>query len=59
MTVKDRVFVYKLFDKLDALPFSSFACLTLIVAFPNQYFILLIVGEFLRIIARSSLLYKF
>ena len=42
ITVRDGVFVYKLFDKRDALVFLLFACLTLIVTSPNQYFILLL-----------------
>ena len=40
ITVKDEVFVYKLFDQHDAFPFLSSACLTLIATSPNQYFIL-------------------
>ena len=53
----EKSLVYKLFDKRDTFHFLLFACLTLIVTSPNQYFILLLFGEFLRI-ARSSLLYK-
>ena len=41
MMVKDGVFIYKLFDKWDAFPFLLFACFTLIVTSPNQYFIFL------------------
>ena len=42
ITVKGRVVVYKLFDKLNVFPFLWFTCLALIVTFPNQYVILLL-----------------
>ena len=48
ITVNDGVFIYKHFDKGDAFPFLSFACHTLIVTFPNQYFILLLLANFLE-----------
>ena len=40
--VKDGAFFYKHFDKRDEFRFLSFACLTVIVTSPNQYFILLL-----------------
>ena len=48
ITVKDVVFVYKLLDKLDALPFLSFASFRMIVTSPNQCFILFLLVNFLE-----------
>ena len=45
-TVKDGVFICKLFDKRDAFPFYSFAYFTLIVTSPNQHFLLLLLLNF-------------
>ena len=48
ITAKDGVFIYKLFDKPAAFPFLLFACLTLILTCPNQYFILFLLINFLE-----------
>ena len=48
INVKAEVHVYKLFDKRNVFPFISFACLTLLVTSPNQYFILLLLVNFLE-----------
>ena len=44
ITVKDGMFIYKLFNKSF---FLSFTCLTLIVIYPKQYFIWLLFVNFL------------
>ena len=48
ITEKYGVFVYKLFDKHDAFSFLSFACLTMTVTSLNQYFLLLLLVNFLE-----------
>ena len=57
VTTKDEVFVYKLFDKLDAFPFFI-VCMPYIDSnIPKSIFYSALIGEFLRI-ARSSLQHK-
>ena len=57
ITVKDGVFIYKPFDKLDAF-FFFFVCIPYIDSnIPKSIFHSTLVGGFLRI-ARSSLVYK-
>ena len=48
IAVRVGVFIYEIFDMRDAFTFLSFACLTLIVTFPNQYFILPLLLNFLE-----------
>ena len=48
ITVKDGVFIYKLFDKRDAFPFFIVRMHTLIVTSPNQNFTLLLLVNFLE-----------
>ena len=57
ITVKDGVFIYKLFDKRDAFPFLIVRMPYIDSNIPKSTLYSALVGEFLRI-ARSSLLYK-
>ena len=57
ITVKDGVFVYKLFDEAGAFPFFAVRMPYIDSNIPKLIFYSALVGEFLRI-ARSSLLYK-
>ena len=57
ITVKDGVFIYKLFDKRDTFPFFTVHMPYIDSNIPKVIFYSALVGEFLRI-ARSSLLYK-
>ena len=55
ITIVDKVFIYKLFDKRDAFPFSIVRMPHLQSNIPRSIFYSALVGEFLRI-ARSTLL---
>ena len=57
ITVKDGVFICKLFDKRDVFPFFIVRMPYIDSIIPKLLFYFALVGEFLRI-ARSSLLYK-
>ena len=57
ISIKDGVFVYKLFDKRDAFPFSIVRMPHIDSNMPESIFYSSFVGEFLRI-ARSTLLFK-
>ena len=57
ITVKDGLFVYKLFDKCDAVPFFIVRLSYIDSDIPKSIIYSALVVEFLRI-ARSSLLYK-
>ena len=57
ITVRDGVFIYKLFDKRDAFPFFIFYMPYFDSSIPKSIFYSALVGEFFRI-ARGSLLYK-
>ena len=57
ITVKDGVFVYKIFDKRDAFPFFIVRIPYIDSNIQKSIFYSALVGEFHRI-ARSSLLYK-
>ena len=58
ITVKDGVFIYKLFDKRDAFPFFIVRMPYFDSNIPKSIFYSDLVGELLRIV-RSSLLYKY
>ena len=55
--IKDGIFVYKLYDKRDAFPFSIVRMPYASSNIPENIFYCAMVGEFLRI-ARSTLLYE-
>ena len=57
ITVRDGTFVYKLYDKRDAFPFSIVRMPYTSSNIPKNIFYSAMVGEFLRI-ARSTLLYE-
>ena len=57
ITIKDGIFVYKLYDKRDAFPFSIVRMPYTSSNIPENIFYSAMVGEFLRI-ARSTLLYQ-
>ena len=57
ISIKDGVFVYKLFDKRDAFPFSIVRMPHIDSNMPESIFYSSFVGEFLRI-ARSTLLFE-
>ena len=57
ITIKDDIFVYKLFDKRDAFPFSIVRMPFTSSNIPESVFYSAMVGEFLRI-AHSTLLYE-
>ena len=57
ITIKDGIFVYKLYDKRDAFPFSIIRMPYTSSNIPESIFYSAMVGEFLRI-ARSTLLYE-
>ena len=57
ITVKDGVFIYKLFDKRDAFPFFIVRMPYIDNYIPKAIFYSVLVGEFLGV-ARSSLLYR-
>ena len=57
ITIKDDIFVYKLFDKRDAFPFSIVRMPYSSSNIPETVFYSAMVGEFLRI-AHSTLLYE-
>ena len=57
ITIKDGIFVYKLFDKRDAFPFSIVRMPHIDSNIPESIFYSSFVGEFLRI-ARSTLLFE-
>ena len=57
ITIKDGRFVYKLFDKRDAFPFTIVRLPHIESNIPESIFYSALVGEFLRI-ARSTLLYE-
>ena len=57
ITIKDGIFVYKLYDKRDAFPFSIVRMPYTSSNIPENIFYSAMVGEFLRI-ARSTLLYE-
>ena len=57
ITISDGIFVYKLFDKRDAFPFSIVRMPYTSSNIPETIFYSAMVGEFLRI-AHSTLLYK-
>ena len=57
ITIKDGIFIYKLFDKRDAFPFSIVRMPHIESNIPENIFYASLVGEFLRI-ARSTLLYE-
>ena len=57
ITIKDGIFVYKLFDKRDAFPFSIVRMPYISSNIPESIFYSAMVGEFLRI-ARSTLLFN-
>ena len=57
ITIKDGLFVYKLFDKRDAFPFSIVRMPYVSSNIPESIFYSAMVGEFLRI-ARSTLLFN-
>jgi len=56
ISVKDNIFVYKLFDKRDAFPFFIVRMPDLSGNIPDHVFYGSVMSEFLRI-ARASLLY--
>ena len=56
ITIKDGIFIYKLFDKRDAFPFSIVRMPVLSANLPEHVFYGAISSEFLRI-ARATLLY--
>ena len=55
ITIKDGIFIYKLFDKRDAFPFSIVRMPHMDSNIPESIFYSALIGEFLRI-ARSTLL---
>ena len=57
ITIKEGLFVYKLFDKRDAFPFSIVRMPYVSSNIPESIFYSAMVGEFLRI-ARSTLLFE-
>ena len=57
ITIKDGIFVYKLYDKRDGFPFSIVRMPYTSSNIPENIFYSAMVGEFLRI-ARSTLLYQ-
>ena len=57
ITIKEGIFVYKLFDKRDAFPFSIVRMPHVDSNIPESIFYSALVGEFLRI-ARSTLLHE-
>ena len=57
ITIKEGLFVYKLFDKRDAFPFSIVRMPYVSSNIPESIFYSAMVGEFLRI-ARSTMLYE-
>ena len=57
VTIKEGLFVYKLFDKRDAFPFSIGRMPYVSSNIPESIFYSAMVGEFLRI-ARSTMLYE-
>ena len=57
ITIKDKIFVYKLYDKRDSFPFSIVRMPYLSSNIPQNIFYSALVGEILRI-ARSTLMYE-
>ena len=57
ITIKEGIFIYKLFDKRDAFPFSIVRMPHIESNIPENIFYASLVGEFLRIV-RSTLLYE-
>ena len=57
LTISEGIFIYKLFDKRDAFPFSIVRMPYTSSNIPETIFYSAMVGEFLRI-AHSTLLYK-
>ena len=57
ITIKEGLFIYKLFDKRDAFPFSIVRMPYVSSNIPENIFYSAMVGEFLRI-ARSTLLFE-
>ena len=57
ITISDNIFIYKLFDKRDAFPFSIVRMPHMDSNIPESTFYSALVGEFLRI-ARSTLLFE-
>ena len=57
ITIKEGLFIYKLFDKRDAFPFSIVRMPYVSSNIPESIFYSAMVGEFLRI-ARSTLLFE-
>ena len=57
ITIKEGLFVYKLFDKREAFPFSIVRMPYVSSNIPESIFYSAMVGEFLRI-ARSTMLYE-
>ena len=57
ITIKEGLFVYKLFDKRDAFPFSIVRMPYVSSNIPESIFYSAMVGEFLRI-ARSTLFFE-
>ena len=46
ISVKDNIFVYKLFDKRDGFPFLSFVCQIFLVTFQTMFFMALLCLNF-------------
>ena len=57
ITIRDKRFVYKLFDKRDAFPFSIVRMPFMNSNIPESIFYSALIGEFLRI-ARSTLMHE-